>query len=179
MSYWKGAKSHAKPSLTHQDLRRHDEDWELLDENKKSALRAKLVGRMDAGPYIDRAKFSASECSRMLLSKKLEFAWTLEYSPVYWCDLVYEGIVPIGCECFNGSEPIQILLLACELRWSVLDFPKTHVSRQVRKKAKQYTMTVDTAMSFSVVFASTGGMAVQGLPMVVADVVQETGSVLR
>lgn len=145
---WGKAPKYENASVTHEDLRTNDGEWRQPKAEQKVAIRAYIEKcKLFAGPYVDAARQSAYSCTQMLRQPGVGHAWTLDYSPQFFAEVAYEGVFPMGGECRVEKVvfPAQVLVLCFDQQVSVLDFHEAHVSRQVRRHAKDYTMTVDTA----------------------------------
>merc|ERR1712166_1506147 len=80
------------------------------------------------------------------LAQNESFGWSLDFSPNFLCELAYEGFVVTSTEMpFDNGKLIQVLLPWSDVFRSTLDVLDTHISKQVRKRAKRFTMSVDKA----------------------------------
>merc|ERR1712232_892096 len=67
-------------------------------------------------------------------------------SPSFFCELAYEGFNPISLQIASDNDfMIQVLTPWFGPKRYILNCLETHISKQVRKRAKRYTMTLDTA----------------------------------
>uniref|UniRef100_A0A7S4SEX1 Arginyltransferase n=1 Tax=Alexandrium monilatum TaxID=311494 RepID=A0A7S4SEX1_9DINO len=128
--------------MSHESLRRYDQDWRQAASVGPEQVRA--LRSYFPGPYIDSTVHTALTCKKLFLERRCEFGYSLDYSPAFFCELAYEGFFPMGLE-HPQDRRIQVLGLCFDHQVHVLDFREVHVSRQVRRRAKQYTMTVDKA----------------------------------
>mmetsp|Transcript_8977 Transcript_8977/g.14932 ORF Transcript_8977/g.14932 Transcript_8977/m.14932 type:complete len:331 (+) Transcript_8977:91-1083(+) len=137
-------------SVTMLDLRKHDanwEQWQLRGDMKARCqfLISSQVPYFKEKPYIDYERDDIAEYTLKFLAQPQGYGWSLDFDPNFFCELAYEGFLSTGVELPFSEPPLQILLPWIDPKRNSLDFLETHVSHQVRKRAKRYTMTVDTA----------------------------------
>lgn len=71
---------------------------------------------------------------------------TLDFSGDLFCELAYEGFLSTSLELsMADSAPLQVMLPWNDPTRNTLDWSELHVSKNARKRAKRYTMTVDAA----------------------------------
>jgi len=136
-------------SITNEDLRKDDQDWQPLPPQLKARFAAFLPGAIDifkTWPYLDGEKEPAHEFVKRFLAQPQGYSWSLDFSGSLFCELAYEGFL-------STSNEIQVsrdLLLQMLLPWNdptrnTLDCQDMHISRQVKKRARRYKMSVDAA----------------------------------
>eukprot|EP00747_Dinoflagellata_sp_TGD_P168685 gnl/TRDRNA2_/TRDRNA2_195659_c0_seq1.p1 gnl/TRDRNA2_/TRDRNA2_195659_c0~~gnl/TRDRNA2_/TRDRNA2_195659_c0_seq1.p1 ORF type:complete len:329 (-),score=66.83 gnl/TRDRNA2_/TRDRNA2_195659_c0_seq1:107-1093(-) len=143
------SKKYVDVTVTMADLRRHDETWQELDPYTKMKLRQLMREQMPlftTWPHFDYERDSTAGFAKAFLAQQGAYSWSLDFSPNLFCELAYEGFLSTSMEIKAGEDfMLQVLLPWDDPIRNSLDFHETHVSRQVRKRAKHYTMTVDTA----------------------------------
>lgn len=135
-------------SATQEDLRRDDSSWEQLTSRHKKFYHGILYSQIPyfrEKPYIDCDSDSIADYTKNFLAHPGAYGWSLDFNPNFFCELAYEGFLSTGTQISTRDDMLQILLPWIDPQRNSLDFHETHVSHQVRKRAKLYTMTVDTA----------------------------------
>jgi len=136
-------------ALTNRDLRKNDSSWQSLAGFQKLLIQALLSDRLlyfEDKLYIDYKRQRPVDFAETFLQQTSEQGWSLDYDPNFFCELAYEGFNPISVEiASDGDLMIQVLSLCFEPGRHVVDCLDVHISKNVRKRAKNYIMTIDTA----------------------------------
>lgn len=136
-------------SVTLADLRKDDESWAPLRGSAKLRYQAILrqqISFFADKPFIDAGHDDIREYTGAFLAHPGDYGWTLDFEPNFFCELAYEGFLSTSLEIRAGPDfMLQVMLPWIAQKRSSLDFVDIHISHQVRKRAKRYTMTVDTA----------------------------------
>lgn len=137
-------------TVTMADLRKDDEHWQPLSSDMKLQLQEIIrshVPYFSDKPLMNCGTTSLEEFTASFLAQpKLAYGWSLDMDAALFCEFAYEGFLSTSIELpFGGDVPIQILFPWSDPVRNSLDFADVHISRQVRKRAKRYSMTVDTA----------------------------------
>lgn len=136
-------------SVTHADLRKNDEDWEPLPAPMKARFHELIstqIPYFSDKPYIDYGRESVKDYTPRFLAQPQGYGWTMDFDKNLFCELAFEGFLSTGLEIPAGNDlMIQIMLPWIDPKRNSLDLHEYRISRQVQKRAKQYTMTVDTA----------------------------------
>lgn len=134
-------------AITLSDLRKHDATWTQVDARQQQYLRMCLLRFPSFAkmPYAE-SKEDPAKYTERFLQQPGAYGFTLEFSPELFCELAYEGFLSTSTEVPSDGDPIQVMLPWIDPIRNTLDFSDTHLPRQVRKKAKGYSMTVDTAL---------------------------------
>lgn len=136
-------------SITQADLRKHDAAWQEPSAHVKAHYRRILLEHVPFfadKPFIDYKLDSIVDYTRAFLAQPQGYGWSLDFCPNFFCELAYEGFLSTALEIPLGSDVmLQVMLPWIDPKRNSLDFNDTHISRQVQKRAKRYTMTVDTA----------------------------------
>mmetsp|Transcript_81343 Transcript_81343/g.188953 ORF Transcript_81343/g.188953 Transcript_81343/m.188953 type:complete len:334 (+) Transcript_81343:17-1018(+) len=136
-------------SVVLEDLRKDDQAWEPLPSDRRRQLHQLIKSQIPYfgdKPYIDSAQHSVSSYTQKFLAHPGAYGWSLDYNANLFCELAYEGFLSTSLEIPAGRDaPIQVLLPWIDPKRNSLDFNEMHISRQVKKRAKQYSITVDTA----------------------------------
>jgi len=140
---------YANSTLTHEDLRKDDADWQQLTGYTKLLYYTQIEDRilfLTDMPYIDYRWHSVVEYRDRFLAQPQNCGWSLDFNPDFFCELAYEGFSPMGLEIlFGGDLKVQILSPSFDTEQHVWDCLETHVSRKVRKRAGRYSLTIDAA----------------------------------
>lgn len=143
------SEKYADTSVTLEDLRKHDQVWKPLPSEQRRRLHSLIRGQIAFfrdKPYIDSAQHSVAGYTKQFLAQPGAYGWSLDFSASLFCELAYEGFLSTSLELpAGGDEVIQVMLPWIDPKRNSLDFHDMHISRQVRKRAKQYTLTVDAA----------------------------------
>mmetsp|Transcript_44427 Transcript_44427/g.128586 ORF Transcript_44427/g.128586 Transcript_44427/m.128586 type:complete len:336 (+) Transcript_44427:51-1058(+) len=136
-------------SVTLEDLRKHDQAWEPLPAEQRRRFHSLIKGQIayfGDKPYIDSCQHNVGAYTRQFLAQPGAYGWSLDFNADLFCELAYEGFLSTSLEIpAGGDSVIQVMLPWIDPKRNSLDFHEMHISKQVRKRAKQYTMTVDTA----------------------------------
>mmetsp|Transcript_116326 Transcript_116326/g.336023 ORF Transcript_116326/g.336023 Transcript_116326/m.336023 type:complete len:444 (-) Transcript_116326:116-1447(-) len=138
-----------------EDLRRAETEWRYAWAHEKPQVKAffyqqlpKVMPQFFAvWPKLDRSTGETVEMfARRFLGQSSGYGWTLDLSPTVFCELAYEGFLSTSIEVpVSGFSPLQVMLPWNERSRHVLDWNKVHVGRKIRKFAKHYHVTADTA----------------------------------
>lgn len=135
--------------ITHADLRGDDQDWQPLPRAAKLQLLRMLpscISVLEEWPLMDNERDSVQDFTQRFLAQPQGYSWSLDFSGNLFCELAYEGFLSTSLEIPTGGDlVVQVLLPWNDPTRNTLDWQDVHISRQVRKRAKKYTMTVDTA----------------------------------
>lgn len=72
--------------------------------------------------------------------------WSFDFEPNFFCELAHAGFNSTSIEIATDNDfMVQVLTPCYEPERNVLQCLKTHVSKNVRKRAKRYSLTVDAA----------------------------------
>lgn len=136
-------------SITMDALRRDDETWQQPQGLQKTRIHGLISSRIfffHDKPYVDFCKDDISAFTVSFLLQPQGYGWSLDFDPNFFCELAYEGFISTSMEIQAGDGfRIQVLLPWIDPKRNSLDFGDVHISRQVRKRAKHYAMTVDAA----------------------------------
>lgn len=136
-------------AVTAEDLRRDDQDWEPLPVAARRSLTQQLavhVPIFEEWPLFDPESEGLQAFTRRFLSQPQGYSWCLDFSANLFCELAYEGFLSTSLEIpAGGGFQIQVMLPWNDPTRNTLDWRDVHVSRQVRKRAKQYSLTVDAS----------------------------------
>lgn len=135
--------------VTSADLRRDDQEWQPPSRAQRDHLVQVLPKFMPVfreWPLMDLERDSIHNFTRTFLAQPQGYSWSLDFSGNMFCELAYEGFLSTSLEIPTGDDfMIQVLLPWNDPTRNTLDWRDVHISRQVRKRAKKYTLTVDTA----------------------------------
>jgi len=130
-------------------LREADEGWDRCRGFIKVHIQALLADRLlffEGKPYIDRLQHSVKRYAEYFLTQPAEMGWSLDMEPDFFCELAYEGFNPISMEVPTDDGVVAQILTPCfELQRNVITCLQTHVGKKVRRRARNYSLTVDEA----------------------------------
>mmetsp|Transcript_75999 Transcript_75999/g.219478 ORF Transcript_75999/g.219478 Transcript_75999/m.219478 type:complete len:323 (-) Transcript_75999:130-1098(-) len=135
-------------SVTMEDLRRDDAGWESEPANARAYYYKTLprsISIFRQWPMLDSSVETAAAFAERFLSQGQGYSWTLDFSGDLFCELAYEGFLSTSLQIGTPSEPLQVMLPWNDPTRNSLDWQELHISRNTRKRAKRYSMTVDTA----------------------------------
>lgn len=136
-------------SVTMEELRKHDENWRQVSGSERqrfAALIREQIRYFQDKPYLDYDKDSVTKYTDTFLAQPQGYGWSLDFDPNCFCELAYEGFLTTSLQIPAGrGSQLQILLPWIDPKRNSLDFADVHIPRQVRKRSRNYTMTVDAA----------------------------------
>ena len=109
---------------------------------------AKLIQSHDPSFRSGRPLIRSGEHLRTLMAAGLEttlrtdFCWSLNFTPVFLAQLVYEGFLPI-CSDLSGDEGLYVLLPKWHRTRCCMKFDELHISKTARKRAKKFRLTAN------------------------------------
>mmetsp|Transcript_93451 Transcript_93451/g.296489 ORF Transcript_93451/g.296489 Transcript_93451/m.296489 type:complete len:361 (+) Transcript_93451:1053-2135(+) len=135
-------------TMRHRDMRSCDEDWDKPGTTAQQRL-AEAIREATSWdwPFLDGAGRDGDGITRLLLPSSPEYGWSLDFSSHFASELLYQGVLLRSTEVHKHGlrYPVQVLVLCCPKRRSVLDLRAVHVSRQARRRAGRYVVTMDAA----------------------------------
>merc|ERR1719464_2092641 len=99
--------------MAHKDLRQYDEDWQKPTSTTQKRLQKRIVqSRAVKWPFFNGKECSARHCREQLSRLPVEHGWSLDFTPSFVAELLYEGITPQGAEVplHGHSDPVQVLV---------------------------------------------------------------------
>ena len=120
--------------------------WKALSDKALAQLIMDQIPRFKERPFLEDASALTGSALIDHIASTLDgdFCWSLCFSPEFIRALAFEGFLPISCE-LGGGTGLFVLLPKLHEQRCILAFADLHVPRKVRKRAKQYTLTVDDA----------------------------------
>jgi Leu/Phe-tRNA-protein transferase len=109
---------------------------------------ARLIQSHDPSFRGGRPLIRSGEHLRTLMAEGLEktlrtdFCWSLNFTPVFLAQLVFEGFLPI-CSDLSDDEGLYVLLPKWHRTRCCMKFDELHVSKSARKRAKKFRLTAD------------------------------------
>jgi len=118
--------------------------WANVDICNLRRLITQQIPRFSKRPYITDARaLGVALDSRLEDELEGDFCWSLCFDPAFVRALIHEGFIPIACE-LGGGTGLFVLLPKLHEERCVLRFDDMHVPRRVRRRARDYTLRLDT-----------------------------------
>jgi hypothetical protein len=122
---------------------------------------AQLIMQQQPGFRSSRPLIWDGRHLQRLVSEGLEhtlqtdFCWSLNFTPAFIAQLVWEGFLPI-CSDLSGESGLWLLMPKWHVERCTMKFSDVHVSKSARKKARRFRLTVDAA--FDQVYISAAAL---------------------
>ena len=84
--------------------------------------------------------------AREFMNQSSAYGLSLAFQPHLFCEFAYFGFLNTGCEVdISDGPPIQLMLPWIDPKRATLEWADYHIPKKVKKHAKRYRITVDTA----------------------------------
>jgi len=119
--------------------------WADCPRDRVHTLIVQQIPSYSSRPYIrDRRELRQKLADGLERKLRGDFCWSLSFAPLFIERLCYEGFLPI-CTEIAGGTGLYVLLPKLHMRRCILEFANLHVGKSTRKRAGNFSLSVNTA----------------------------------